>query len=754
MPPRASKSLNSLAGLYGIESVFTDELGRRQTVSVDNLRTVLSLLGAPTGPPAQIRHTAAHASVSAWLTLLPASMVVQHHAVPRVWHIHLPLGKRALSDMKLTWSIDYESRKKSAHYALSRPRIEASKTIRGRRYVRVTLPFPQDILPGYHRLHVDVRLGDRHWQQSTRLIVVPAQCYLPPQWKTKTSTSKNTSERWWGLTVQLYGLRSRRNWGIGDFRDLKKIMQWAGQLGAVMVGVNPLHALLPGEISPYSPSSRLFHQPLYLDLEGIPEYVDPSIQRFVQTSRFQRTLVTLRQSLTVDYAAVHRLKWPLLRKLYRVFVKTHVNGQTKRGGAFLEFIEKQGLPLERFAQFQVLQERFTPHGQPGGSWRNWPAMYRHPDSPAVRDYLQRHQQRIDFYRYVEWQCDEQIAAVQSASRRAGMPIGLYTDFAIGIDPHGADAWMFQDDFAAGASVGAPPDLFSPKGQNWGLAPPHPSKVEQSGYRLFEEGFRRNMRHSGLFRLDHAMGLFRLFWVPQNKSAAEGAFVRYPSQDLLGILALESHRQKVIVVGEDLGTVTPEIRRQLMQGGLLSYRLLLFEKSGDGKFIPSGRYPAQAMTAVTTHDLPTLRGFWSGRDIELKERFGLYPDPKLIVRDNDVRRRDRQGLLDTLHEFGVIPRDYPRDADKVPTMDDTLRSAIYTFLARTPSYLLALPLEDLLDDCDTPNLPGASGDLYPVWRIKAGPSGSTLESWPRLRSARLLGQVLSRERPFRTRRSRR
>jgi len=260
-----------------------------------------------------------------------------------------------------------------------------------------------------------------------------------------------------------------------------------------------------------------------------------------------------------------------------------------------------------------------------------------------------------------------------------------------------------------------------------------------------------MRHSGLFRLDHAMGLFRLFWVPQNKSAADGAFVRYPSQDLLGVLALESHRQKVIVVGEDLGTVTPEIRRQLMHGGLLSYRLLLFEKSREGNFFPYARYPAQAMTAVTTHDLPTLRGFWSGRDIELKERFGLYPDPKLIVRDNDIRRRDSQGLLDTLHTSGLVPRNYPRDAKKVPTMDDTLRSAVYTFLARTPSHLLAVPLEDLLDDCDTPNLPGASGDLYPVWRIKAGPPDSTLESWPRLRSARLLAQVLSRERPFRTHR---
>ncbi|MDQ6735441.1 MAG: 4-alpha-glucanotransferase, partial [Nitrospirota bacterium] len=374
--------------------------------------------------------------------------------------------------------------------------------------------------------------------------------------------------------------------------------------------------------------------------------------------------------------------------------------------------------------------------------------FQHPDSPAVQRWLRRHPDRMNFYGYLEWQCDEQLKRIQSAARRVGMPIGLYTDFAIGIDPSGADAWMFQDDFAQGASVGAPPDVFSPKGQNWGLAPPHPKRIVENGYRLFVEGFRRNMRHSGLFRLDHAMGLFRLFWVPEGRTAADGAYVRYPSQDLLGILALESRRHRVIVVGEDLGTVTPEIRSSLMEAGLLSYRLLLFEKSATGTFFSPHEYPAQAMTAVTTHDLPTLRGFWTGRDIELKAAFGLYPDPSLIERDKEARHHDKQALLAALKKAHLLPKRYVQQAAAISELDDVLSRAVYTFLARTPSRLLGVPLEDLLRDCETPNLPGAPGDKYPVWRIKAGPAGSTIETWSKIPAVLMLAQVLTRERPLR------
>jgi (1->4)-alpha-D-glucan 1-alpha-D-glucosylmutase len=514
-----------------------------------------------------------------------------------------------------------------------------------------------------------------------------------------------------------------------------------------MVGVNPLHALPPGGISPYSPSSRLFHNPLYLHLEWITEFKDPAVRRIVARRSFQRTLESLRQSETVNYETVWQLKWPLLKKLFRIFTTTHLGPGTRRGRAFRRFMAEQGLPLQRFALFQALQDHVTPRGAPPRSWREWPPEYQLPDSPSVQRFFRNHPNQINFYVYLEWQCDEQLKRVQSAAQRAGMPIGLYTDLAIGIDPNGADAWAFQNDFTRGASVGAPPDLFSPKGQDWGLLPPHPERIVDNGYRLFVEGFRRNMRHSGLFRLDHAMGLFRLFWIPEGRSAAEGAYITYPSQELLGILALESRRHAVIVVGEDLGTVTPDIRTRLMQAGLLSYRLLLFEKSDGGRFLPPHRYPDQAMTAVTTHDLPTLRGFWMGRDIELKEQLGLYPDDGLIERDKDARHRDRQALLAALKHARLLSKEYP-EASSVPDLDETLCRAVYTYLARTPCHLLAVPLEDLLGDRETPNLPGASADQYPVWRMKAGPAASTMDTWSRLPRARMLAQVLSRERPLR------
>lgn len=760
MAARNLKSLVRRARLHGIEHEYTDELGRLKTVSHHNLSGILELLGAPINVEHPIR-ALDNAAISPWLTIIPPTMVITDGSLPRVWHIHLPVGKSALSDkadianMTLTWTLQDESGSMRAHRraSLHELQIDARKTIRGCRYARVAIPFPQNLRLGYYQIRLDLLAHGRQRHESMRLIVVPEQCYLPPMWEqtrcSKPGRHARTSRtKWWGLTVQLYGLQSRRNWGIGDFRDLASLMRWAARLGAAMVGVNPLHALPPGGISPYSPSSRLFHNPLYLDVERIAEFKDSSVQTLVRRRSFQRTVESLRQSETVNYEGVAALKWPLLKTLYRIFAAAHLGRGTGRARAFQRFQDEQGQPLQRFALFQALQVHLTPRGAPPRTWREWPTEFQHPDSPAVQRFLRRHGDRIHLYSYLEWQCDEQLKHVQSAARRAGMPIGLYTDFAIGIDPNGADAWMFQEDFAHGASVGAPPDLFSPKGQSWDLAPPHPLRIAQSGYRLFVEGFRRNMRHSGLFRLDHAMGLFRLFWVPEGRTAADGAYVTYPSQDLLGILALESQRHRVIVVGEDLGTVTPEIRANLMRAGLLSYRLLLFEKSVTGTFLLPHQYPAQAMTAATTHDLPTLRGFWTGRDIELKEALGLYPDSTLIERDKTARHRDKQALLAALKKAHLLPREYPSQATASPELDDTLSRAIYTFLARTPSRLLSVPLEDLLGDYETPNLPGAPADKYPVWRIKAGPDGATMETWSKIPAVRMLAQIVSRERPLR------
>ena len=527
------------------------------------------------------------------------------------------------------------------------------------------------------------------------------------------------------------------------------MIRWAGtDLGADLLGVNPLHALPPGQVSPYSPSSRLFHHALYLDIEGIHEFREaPSFQARVKTPAFQAKLAALRLSPTVQHEAVQRIKWAALEVLFRTFQRRHVARKTRRAAAFHRFVREQGEALDRFALFRTLEERMARRRGVTGSgsrgWASWPKPYRHPNSPVVKRVAVRFRNRIQFFQYVEWQCQQQLISVQAAARRSGMAIGLYKDMAVGIDPHGADAWAFQDQLVAEASVGTPPELFSPNGQRWNLAPFHPGQVRMAGYRLFADCYRRMMEACGVIRIDHAMGLFRLFWIPEGLVPAEGTYVRYPSDDFLGILALESQRQKVMVIGEDLGTVTPAIRARLMGSGLLSYRLLLFEQTAKGQFAKPSRFPRHAAAAVATHDLPTLRGFWIGRDIELKTQLKLYTKSQWRARDLATRARDKQALLDALAKERLLPKGCPRSAEEVLTLNDDLCQAVYAYVARTPSRLLLISLEDLLGDIETPNLPG--DHAYPSWRIKAGPSGSTWEDWKKLDRVGRMASVIDKQR---------
>ena len=747
-----TSALHRLARLHGIDPVYIDELGHRQVTSDESVRRLLALLGVAADNDQVVRQAIHAAQLHPWRNVMKETMVVHRHAWPNALPIHLPMGSLRPASLALSLTIIDESGSEQVRrLSGGRLHVQASKWIDGIRHVRLALPFPRDLSDGYYRVHLQAQTPSRQWEGTMTLVVAPERCYLPsPQASSKRGEARGPrEERVWGLTVQLYGLRSDRNWGIGDFRDLQDLITWAGRdLGAAMVGVNPLHALPPDGVSPYSPSSRLFHHPLYLDVESIIDFHSrPQFEQALRRPAFQAKLARLRKSETVQYEAVRSLKWSMFEKLYRAFRTDHLRRDTDRGKAFRRFINDRGESLERFAIFQALEESLTGQGRRHKTlgWRTWPAALRHPCSPMVEEFRAEHEDRVMFFQYLEWQCDLQLQAVQSVAKRAGMAIGLYKDLAVGLDTNGADAWAFQDQLGQGASVGAPPDMFSPRGQNWGLAPLHPMKIHASGYQAFIECFRQNMRHSGLLRIDHAMGLFRLFWVPEGSEPAQGGYVYYPAQDFLGILALESHRQKVMIVGEDLGTVTPEIRKALMEAGLLSYRLLLFEKTPSGAFLPPGRYPAQAMASVTTHDLPTLHGFWIGRDIELKERLHLYPDASLIERDRVARRRDRRALLTALRKERLLPASVDDQPKQVPAMDDQLAQAVYAYVARTPCRLVAIPLEDLLDDTETPNLPGAPSQAYPLWRRKAGPPGRTIRNWRQNARVRSMAETLGTER---------
>ena len=494
---------------------------------------------------------------------------------------------------------------------------------------RVPAPgaLPSDVPPGYHTLR---RLRDG---QATRLIVTPASCHVPPELRA------------WAWAVQLYATRSRDSWGMGDLADLHALGRWARELGAGALLVNPLHAPLPGhpqEPSPYFPSSRLYRNPLYLRIEDVPG-AGALGDRLGALAGAGRELLRARR---LDRDRVLDLKLEALEALFASF-----QGDPE----FDAYQEREGKTLEAFATFCVLCER---HGR---RWRGWPPGLRHPAGAEVRAFAGRHRDRVRFHAWLQWHLDRQLAAAASE-------LAPIHDLAVGVDPDGADAWLFQDVLAEGVSVGAPPDPFAAEGQDWSVPPFDPWRLRRAGYEPFVRTLRASLRHGLGLRIDHVMGLFRLFWIPEGLGPAAGAYVRYPHRELLGLVALESRRAGALVVGEDLGTVEADVLAELERHRVLSYRLLWFEER------PPGEYPAEALAALTTHDLPTLAGIWEGAD----------PDA---------------GIRDRLRRHGRVP-------DGAPVVEAA--RAAYRTLAASPCRLVAATLEDALGVVDRPNRPG-TGD---------------------------------------------
>jgi (1->4)-alpha-D-glucan 1-alpha-D-glucosylmutase len=471
--------------------------------------------------------------------------------------------------------------------------------------------------------------------------------------------------RLWGITTQLYGVRSERNWGIGDFTDLKSLIEIAAGLGASVVGVNPLHAT---QGSPYSPSSRHALNWLYIDVEAVPGYE--------ASAKLRRRLQALRDSELVDYEAVRRIKLEVLEILFKKNKK------------------RVGLPtkgLRDFALFEALREKF------GGGWQSWPVEYQSPGSPAVKKFSTKNSRRVGFHAWLQKIAREQLDAAQRRARELGMPLGLYVDLALGADRGGAEVWSDRDAYATDVSCGAPPDEFNPLGQDWGLPPYSPRALRAKGYRPFIDLLRANMPAGGALRMDHVMALSRLWWIPGGAKPGRGGYVHYPFRELIAILAAESRRARCLVIGEDLGTVTPDMRAALNGAGVLSYRPLLFEKDSSGEYCPPAAYPREALVCVTTHDLPTWRGYWEAHDLRLRRRLGLTVD---FDKEMSIRRSDCERLERGLKKEGL---------------DRSARSA-HAFIARTPAKLAMVQPEDVLELLEQANLPGTV-DQHPNWRRK-------------------------------------
>ncbi len=584
------------------------------------------------------------------------------------------------------------------------------------------LELPAIAETGYHTL--EVRAGDA--LDSLPLIVTPARCHQPE--------SIHAGGRVWGLSAQLYGVRSRRNWGMGDFTDLGHLLEWAARVGASLVGINPLHALFPHNprhASPYSPSSRRFLNILYLDVEAVPEFAEcDEARQWVAATDFQARLRALREATLVDYAGVAAAKFAILERLHRHFRARHRD--SARGRAFAAWRRQGGEDLERFAIHHALQAHLHAGDSQLWGWPVWPVAYRDPDTAEVADFVAAHRDQIDLVLYLQWLAQAQLNEVMRRASALGLGVGLYRDLAVGVDLGGAETWSRRALFAPAARVGSPPDDFNLFGQDWGLPPWIPHRLREAAYAPYIAMLRANMQGGGALRIDHVMGLMRLFWLPPGMRGDQGAYVAYPFHDLLGILALESQRNRCLVVGEDLGTVPDAVREAMRERGMLSYRLFYFEREADGAFLAPGRYPEEAMVAASIHDLPTLAGFWRGVDLDLRARLGLFPSEEERRRQNAARAEDRARLLRTLEHEGLLPEGMDTQPAGVPEMTPELVRALHLYLARTPARVALVQAEDMLGELEQANLPGTT-DAHPNWQRKLP---LDLEAWdddPRIRA---------------------
>jgi 4-alpha-glucanotransferase len=539
--------------------------------------------------------------------------------------------------------------------------------------------------------------------------------------------------RAWGLAVQAYALRSERNWGIGDFEDLARLAEIAAAFGADFIGVSPLHALFfadPTRISPYSPSTRIFLNPLFI----APDLVK-GFDMLPEREALLAELAALRAAELVDYPAVHRVKARALEALFDRFMQIE---DAPSREAFARYRREQGAALKTHALYEALAEHFVKQGG-SVSWQTWPEAYRDPKSLAARDFARAAKRRVDFHTWLQWIADKQLAEAQARARAAGMRIGLYLDLAVGISPDGSRAWAGGPAIARQARVGCPPDPFSAAGQDWGLVPFSPIGLVEERFEPFRALLRANMRHTGALRIDHAMGLTRLYWIPEGSNARDGAYLRYPFREMLEAVADESWIHRTIVIGEDLGTVPEGFTDIIVRAGLLSYQVLYFAEHGGAMLLPPA-YRREALVCASTHDLPTLQGWWTENDIAWRLKTGRATE-QAAQAQREQRARDRRRLLQALKDSQVLAEVMEADAD-LSEMPADMLVAVHRFLAQTPCRLLAVQLDDTLGLREQANLPGTT-DEHPNWRRKMAVPLEQLGAQPLFRA---VTEAVASERP--------
>ena len=687
-------ALGELVDRFGISTQFYDWKGRHTQVGEQTVIAILAEFGVDASTPERARAAAQRVRDDHWRRIVQPCVVLRAGQEGRV-DVHVPAGAPVSlrivgedGNDHLPWQVD--------NWNPDRP-------IDGRMIGEATFGIPGNLPLGYHELIVTVGShdvegsaedGGIHATATSTIIVTPNRVGLP---------RRMGASRVWGYAAQLYSVRSHHSWGLGDLTDLADLCTWSASQGAGYLLTNPLHAAeVAGrmEPSPYLPSSRLFVNPIYIRPELIAEYHDLDQYDASLIESLRTTTLDDDPQALLDRDRTWQAKSQALELIHRVDMSA------SRRMAFTAFRVARGRRLEDFATWCLLSELH------GSDWHDWPAELHDPHGAAVARVRREHADRIDFHMWLQWIADQQLSTAQSSGTDAGMPVGLICDLAIGVNGSGADAWMLNGLFAREMNVGAPPDPFNQAGQDWGQPPMRPDVLEQMAYAPLREMVSSALRHAGGVRIDHIMGLFRLWWVPRGLGPRHGAYVRYNHEAMVGVVALEAYRAGALVIGEDLGTVEPWVRDHLASRGILGTSIMWFETGPDGRPRQPQQWREHAMSSVTSHDLPPTSSYLRGDHVELRDRLGLLTESVDEEREN--ARRERETWLASLRQQGVL------EADEDDPEQVTL--AMHTLLTRTPSKVINATLTDAVGDPRTQNLPGTE-DEYPNWRVPlSGPDG--------------------------------
>lgn len=667
--------LAGLADAYGIETSYVDQTGVSRVVTTETVRAVLAAMGVPAANGEQVERSLALRRLQPWRRTLPSS-VVRTEGTAWVVPVHVPggAGLRVVVELESGTSIDLERVNG----------LPATRAVDGRLLERAEFRIPGDLPTGWHTLQAFPEAGE---PTSCPLVITPARL---------TVQGVPGSSRGWGFAVQLYALRSRASWGLGDLGDLAELARWSGQdLGADFVLVNPVHAAVPGpprERSPYLPATRRFADPLYLRVEAIPEHRRLTDAELAQIEALADPVRAAdRTDALLDRDAAWAAKAAALQLVHRA------PRSLARESGFQAYVTEQGAGLDDFATWCALAEAHGPMSQ-------WPGPLLDPRSDAVASERARLADRVDFHRWCQWVLDEQLAAAQAAGRDAGMRLGVLHDLAVGVHPYGSDAWALREVLAAAVSVGAPPDDYNPHGQDWSQPPWRPDALGETGFQAYREMLRTVLRHAGGIRVDHVMGLFRLWWIPAGMTPSQGTYVRYDHEAMLGILVLEAERAGAAVIGEDLGTVEPWVRDVLAVRGVLGTSVLWFERDATGAPYPPGNWRRDVLAAVTTHDLPPTAGYLDGEHVRVRGSLGLLTGDRRAATTGHRAEVDR--WVSALVRDGLLTDG---------AGEQQIVEALHRFLLRTPSRLLTVAMTDAVGDRHAQNQPGTSSE-YPNWCV--------------------------------------